>query len=135
MKEYCLHDLLSFRIGWVRRYGYRTIKSRKVALRCRGDFIWPGARNDGQPRLGDRKFLTANKNAEKVEHANIFRRTRAIPKSFAQRAVGEVLAAEREVGCWRMEKRRTCICTGKLNIHVVQIRPPSDSFYRLLLLL
>lgn len=31
---------------------------------------------------------TANKNAGKVEHANIFRRTRAIPKSFAHRTVG-----------------------------------------------
>lgn len=56
-------------------------------------------RNDGRSWLGDRKFPTANKNAGKVEHANIFGRTRAIPKSFAHRAVGEVVVAQREVGC------------------------------------
>jgi hypothetical protein len=77
-----------------------------------------------------------------VEHANIFRRTRAIPKSFAHRDVERegqrdrrvVRAKHRGRLCWRLEKRQTCICTGKLNIHAVQIRPHGDSFYRLLLL-
>lgn len=71
-------------------YEHLTINLRKVALRSRGEFTRPKACNDGRSRLGDRKFPTVNKNARKVEHANIFGRTRAIPKSFAHRAVGEV---------------------------------------------
>lgn len=107
-----------------------------MALSSRSEFTPARTCNDDQP--GDRKFPTANKNARKVEHANIFRRTRAQSLKVLRIGLsGELAATEtggrgRRVGCWRMEKRRTCICTGKLNIHAVQIRPPSDSFYRLL---
>lgn len=80
---YVIHFILRFK-----RYDYRIIKLHKVVLKSQRIYTTKNSQRDGQPRLGDRKFLTANKNAGKVEHANIFRRTRAIPKSFAHRRGG-----------------------------------------------
>lgn len=135
LKECCLHDLLYFHIGWFRRYDYRAIKSRKMVLRCRNEFTRPRARNATASRgSGTANFWRRIKTREKWS-MQIYSGERAQSlKVLRIEPSGRLVVAEREVGCWRMEKRQTCICTGKLNIHVVQIRPPSDSFYRLLLL-
>lgn len=65
-----------------------------------------------------------NKNAEKLEHANIFRRARdrAIPKSLARCEWGGVRRSVANLARKKPPPAGDMYMQGKLNIHAVQIR-------------
>ena len=79
----------------------------------------------GKPQISD---CRVNKNAEKLEHANIFRRTRdrAIPKSLARRGWLVLRAVHVAVRSNLARKKPSPVgdmyMQAKLNIHAVQIR-------------
>lgn len=109
-------------------------KSRKVALKCLATNLrYQELATTANRVSGIANFRRRIKTREKWS-MQIYSDERAQSLKVLRIGRSGRVAVKGEAGCRKMEKRRTCICTGKLNIHTVQIRPSSDSFYRLLLL-